>query len=317
MDANEYEGLSKSNAAKFRSYYENEYKTLYPAPKKQIVGLDWKFYTSVATGLATVILASLRTAQMFYFAAETSAQSWGLSEGGTELLSYGDALASMFAVEFGLVVTSAVKSVNEKKVPSWIYSVQIILLLVISVIAGVGQSLGLVQGISQDFLRIFSYILVFVLGVGASFAAWFSGEILGVQIQKYSELKAEAEKHFSEQMRIYSQNARKFWGQRTEQEKETSREHKKIVQNSPVLSSQRSSPRVQNRTGGGKVPIIFSEIEKFLVEQNRVPSFSELAEVLRTNHPEQNFSSNGYISTVRKNWLEANTEQAPEVSNES
>ena len=69
MDANEYECLSKANASKFRSYYENEYKTLYPIPIKEVIGLDWKFYGSVIISVSTVILASLRTAQMFFFAA--------------------------------------------------------------------------------------------------------------------------------------------------------------------------------------------------------------------------------------------------------
>lgn len=308
MDANEYEGLSKSNASKFRSYYENEYKTLYPIPKKEIVGLDWKFYGSVIISVSTVILASLRTAQMFFFAAETSSKLWGLGAAGTGLLSWFDAISAMIAVEGGITLVSAIKTSKAGEVNEGIYFWQVALLLLISVIAGFGQSLGLITGIDETFLLWFSYMLVFVLGVGASVAAWFAGEILGVQLQKFSVQKKSAEEKYSEEMKFYTQNARKFWKQRTEQEKEITREQKKIEPNPRMGTSQKSSPRVQNRTGGGKVPIIFSEIEKFLAEQNRIPSFTELAEVLRTNHPEQNFSSNGYISTVRKNWLEANTE---------
>ena len=317
MDANEYEGLSKSNASKFRSYYENEYKTLYPVPLKHIIGLDWKFWGLVITSVSTVVVAALRTAQMFYFAEELSSKFWTPDASGNWVLGFAGSFFSMMAFEGGLAFISAIKTAEKEKVESWVYNTQIALLLLISIVAGLGQSMGLVRNISPTLVENFSYFLVFVVGVGASIAAWLSGEILGVQLQKFSVKKKEAEEKFSEEMKFYTQNARKFWKQRTEQEKETSREQRKIEQNPRIETSLRSSPRVQNRTGGGKVPIIFSEIEKFLVEQNRIPSFSELAEVLRTNHPEQNFSSNGYISTVRKNWIEANTEQAPEVQNEN
>lgn len=313
MDALEYEGLSKSNASKFRSYYENEYKTLYPPPVKYIVGLDWKFYGSVVVSVFTVILASLRTAQMFYFAAETSSKLWGLGTAGTGLLAGFDALSAMIAVEGGISLGSAIKTSRAGEVNEDIYFWQVALLLLISIIAGFGQSLGLVTGIDKTFLLWFSYSLVFVLGIGASVAAWFAGEILGVQLQKFSVQKKEAEEKFAEQMKYYSQNARKFWIQKSEQEKENSREQKRIEHNKGTETSpKRNSIRTQNRTSTGKVPIIFSEIEKFWAEQNRVPSFSELAEVLRREHPEQNFSSSGYISTIRKQWIEENTEKEVE-----
>lgn len=313
MDANEYEGLSKSNASKFRSYYENEYKTLYPPPILHIVGLDWKFYGSVIVSVFTVILASLRTAQMFYFAAETSSRLWGLGTTGTGLLSGFDALSAMIAVEGGISLGSAIKTSRSGTVDESIYFWQVGLLLLISIIAGFGQSLGLVTGIDRTFLLWFSYLLVFVLGIGASVAAWFAGEILGVQLQKFSIQRFEAEQKYSEEMKFYSQNARKFWKLRTEEEKETEREQKRIDRTTGIPVPQRNFPRTQNRTSTGKVPIIFSEIEKFWAEQNRVPSFSELAEILRREYPEQNFSSSGYISTIRKQWIEENTEKEAEL----
>ena len=76
MDVNEYEGLTQNQAQKFTAYYENEYRTLYLPPEMEKVGFGWKFWLLTITSIATVIVASLRTAQMFYFTEQLSAQFW-------------------------------------------------------------------------------------------------------------------------------------------------------------------------------------------------------------------------------------------------
>lgn len=303
MDSKEYEGLSKNQAAKFRAYYENEYKSLFPFPEMKIVGLDWKFYWSIVVSAATVILASLRTAQMFYLAAETSAKSWGMDTNSLSTLSKGDALASMIAVEVGLVVISALKSVEKKNIPDWIYNAQIALLLLISVVAGLGQSVGLIHGISQDLLRIFSYILVLVLGVGASFAAWFSGEILGLQLQKYANLKLEASEKWEEHKRIHLQNGRKKFLEKSEKSENSQKSSPEVLP--PSEKSEKFSRSSPKKVGNSeKVSLIFAEMDKHYSETSgELLNFSTLASVLREKYPDKNFSSDGYISTVRKNWV--------------
>jgi hypothetical protein len=306
MDANEYEELSRSQAQKFRAYFENEYSALFPSPILKIEGLDWKFYGLVITSVATVIVAALRTAQMFYFAEELSASFWTPDVQGSHYLGISGAFFSMLAFEGGLAFISAIKTAEKEKVENWVYNTQIGLLLTISIFAGLGQSLGLIQGISDNFISNFSYFLVFVVGVGASVAAWLSGEILGVQLQKFSIRKREAEEKFSEQTRVYVQNARKKFSETLEQNRTTEQSTEL-----PKRTEQKSSPRTQNRISGEpseKVSLIFSELEKCRTEQNRVLPFAELTEVLRTNYPEQNFSSSGYISTKRTEWIESHPE---------
>jgi hypothetical protein len=308
MDAKEFEGLSHSQAAKFRAYYSNEYSALFPPPIVRIHGLDWKFYGLMVTSISTVIVAALRTAQMFYFAEEMSSQFWGLGTQGNFILGISGAFFSMLAFEGGLALISAIKTSDKSEISDNIYSLQIFLLLAISIFAGLGQSLGLVKNIPQEFMDVFTYLLVFVMGVGASFAAWFSGEILGVQLQKFSVRKAEAEERFLEQKRIHLQNARKNFLQKWETEKQNRTTEQK-PREIPTRTEQRSSPRVQNRTSGGiseKSSLIFSELEKCSTEQSKLLSFSELAEILREKYPEQNFSSSGYISTKRKEWIQNN-----------
>jgi len=305
MDAKEYEGLSRSQAAKFRIYYENEFSSLYPVPTMKIVGADWKFYGLVITSIATVIVAALRTAQMFYYAEELSSRFWTNAQQGNWILGISGAFFSMLAFEGGLAFIAAIKTAEKEKVNDWVYGVQIGLLLIISVFAGVGQSLGLIQGISESFLRNFSYFLVFVVGVGASFAAWLSGEILGVQLQRFSVRKVSAQEKFSEQNRIHIQNARKKFLEKSENEKQN-----RTTEQNSVKVLPRTSVRTQRTSGNisEKVSLIFSELEKVGAEENRLLPFAELANILREKYPEQNFSSNGYISTKRTEWINSHPE---------
>jgi len=214
----------------------------------------------------------------------------------------------MLAFEGGLALISAIKTAEKVEIAQWVYNTQIGLLLTISIFAGLGQSLGLIQGIGETFIQNFSYFLVFVVGVGASFAAWFSGEILGVQLQKFSLRKEEATEKFSEQSRIYIQNARKKFLENTEQNKEL------LPQPAEHRTSHRSSVRIPRlkRTShevSEKVSLIFSELEKAQAEENRILQFAELAELLRNKYPDQNFASDGYISTKRNDWLDQNSER--------
>lgn len=315
MNVVEFEGLSKAQAQKFKAYLENEYRTLYPPPKLKIVGLDWKFYGLVITSISTVVVAALRTAAMFYFAEVLSAKYWN-PEMDSVWLGRTGAVFSMLAFEGGLALIAAIKTSESRKVDDGVYFWYISLLILISIMAGLGQSVGLIQGISDQVLIFFSYSLALVVGVGASVAAWLSGEILGVQLQKFSEASTEANRIFSEENRIYMTNARKFWKQRTELNKAEEKEQKLLEreqrreQNSPELPRnlpKNFSPRTSvRRTENGtseKVSLILTELENHRTEHGKLLGFAELLENLRTKYPEQNFSSGGYVSTQRNKWI--------------
>lgn len=314
MDAIEYGELSKAQGAKFHAYYDLEYCALYPAPVLKVTGLDWKFYGLSITAGATVIVAALRTAQMFYFAEEMSSKFWTKTENGSPLLGWLGAFFSMLAFEGGLAFISAVKTAEKESIDERVYTWQIGLLLTISVFAGFGQSLGLIQGIDPEFVKYFSYFLVFIVGVGASFAAWFSGEILGVQLQKFSELKKQAEVEFSEQKSRHISQARKKFLEKWEEEKREKKllsepaEEKleKYVRN-PVLSSQRST---ENRNSPSqKAKIIWGEMAEAYENRNgEILSFSELKAVLQEKYPTENFTTDSLISKNRNIWIEKQKE---------
>jgi len=220
------EGMSKKEDAKFLDWFKNEYAALYPPPALEKINLNWKFQWSIVTSVATVILASLRTAQMFYNSAELSAVTWGIEASGIWIISVFDAFVSMLAVEGGLVVASAIRSNSKKTINEDIYLWQIGILVTISVMAGLGQSVGLVQNLPDGVLTFFSYALSFVLGVGASLAAWFSGEVLGVLLNTNEETNREAKETFQSAMEMYQKNARKFWKEKKEQERLEKQEEK-------------------------------------------------------------------------------------------
>lgn len=319
MDASEFSDLSRSQAAKFKAYFADggEYKTLYPPPVLQIEGLDWKFYGMIVTSVSTVIVAALRTAQMFYVAEELSSRFWTSSTNGIPLLGWTGAIFSMLAFEGGLAFISAVKTAEKEKVEDWVYSVQVGLLLTISIFAGIGQSLGLVKGISAVVVEYFSYFLILVVGVGASVAAGLSGEILGVLLQKYYLSSEKAKAEFKEQEKTYTKTARTFFLQKLENEKKgrTEQNGGSSQNTSPQEKFPRIEAHVQRTSARGtsgepsyKTSLIFSELENARTEQNKVLSYAELSEVLRMKYPEQNFSSGGNISTKRTEWINSHPE---------
>lgn len=200
---------------KFQEYLYTEYSELYPAPKLHLVGLDWKFYASVIVAVAALILAALRTASMFYAAALLSAKVFGIDAAwAVNTVSFLDALVAMVAIEGGLVVYSAIRAVQRGRVDGGLLSLQIALLVVVSVVAGLGQSLGLIQGLPEEWLVWFTYVLAIVLGVGASIVAWLSGEVLGVQILRFEEVKTAADEKLVKSQSSWISKARSLWKER-------------------------------------------------------------------------------------------------------
>jgi hypothetical protein len=58
---------------------------------------------------------------------------------------------------------------------------------------------------------VFSWIMAVILGAGASVVAWLSGEMLGVELLKYQEAAANAEKAYKGQETRWLNEARKHW----------------------------------------------------------------------------------------------------------
>jgi hypothetical protein len=185
--------------------------------------------------------------------------------------------------------------------------------------------LGLIKNVDQQLLQSFSYILTFVLGVGASFAAWFSGEVLGVLLNKYSEQNTELQDEYKKDIEQYQKTARKFWNELKEQNRQERTAEREQTQNryEPVRTQEpgQKEPRIHRtvRTTGQnqKVLAVFSELDGIYTEQNRIPGSTELLEILQNKYPELGFASKGYVSDIiNKKWIPSRQKIDPESKGE-
>lgn len=183
--------------------FREKYRALNPIPSKPSpVKQGWEFIAYIMVSVASVLLASMRTAEQFYRAAAFSA---------SPVLGYVEAFLAIFTVESGIVVYAAVLASRSKKISQWVLVFGIILLSAISITAGLGQSLHLATDLDPVFIHYTEYALLFLIGPGASVAALIGGHILGQQIslaaQQYENLLAEYQKTLDE----YSLKLKRAW----------------------------------------------------------------------------------------------------------
>jgi hypothetical protein len=170
--------------------YGNKYRALNPLPSKPSpVKQGWEFKAYLLVSIASVLLASMRTAEQFYRAAVFSSAA--------PILGYVEAFLAVFTVEAGIVVYAAVMASRSRKVSTWVLVVGIILLAAISITAGMAQSLHLATDVDPLITHYLEISLSLLIGPGASIAALIGGHILGQQIamaaQQYEQLLEEFE----------------------------------------------------------------------------------------------------------------------------
>lgn len=198
---------------KFQEYLP-VHEEIYPRPAKKKLTLGWAFWAAVSVAVAAIVLASLRTAHSFYTAAVLSAQIYSVDNPTViGFLSFTEAAAAMLAIEGGIVYGAVKRSQQKGKVHPKIFQAYLGLLILISIVAGLGQSLGLIVGLPEGILAGFSWVLAIVLGVGASIVAWLSGEMLGVEMLKFEQLKSAADKSYAAGNVRWLNAARKEWYQ--------------------------------------------------------------------------------------------------------
>lgn len=154
--------------------FKHKYLLQHPIKDKpRIVGLNWMFWIVLFVSGAQILLAALRTASIFYKAAEL---------GGSVPLAWAEAVLAVISVEMGLVIYSAIRAAKKKELSRDTSMMAILLMVAISVFAGLSQSINLITGIDPQFLRTIQYCVSFTIGIGASIIAWVGGDALGTQI---------------------------------------------------------------------------------------------------------------------------------------
>lgn len=166
----------------------------FPAPERPNIKLmnaiGWQFITILIQSVASIILAALRTAHMFFEAAAAV----------NVVVRYLDAGVSVFAIEFGVVIFSAIKAEIENRknteedlraalnINVKLLWTGIIACVLISAVAGLGTS---ISGFGIDATW-FEIVLTVVMGAGATIVAWVSGDILGAMVARLNNLRALA-----------------------------------------------------------------------------------------------------------------------------
>ena len=202
--------------------FKDKYQALNPMPvKPSPVKQGWEFTAYILVSVASVLLASMRTAEQFYRAAAFSANP---------ILGFVEAFLAIFTVEAGIVVYAAVLASRSKKISPWVLVTGIILLSLISITAGLGQSLHLATDLDPIFVRYTEYALLILIGPGASVAALIGGHILGQQIalagQQYDELLND----YEHEMDDYHTKLKRTW--------ERSPERKMVRMGKPVVTEE-------------------------------------------------------------------------------
>jgi len=248
--------LAEEEIRGFRIYRE-KYRALNPPPSRPSpVRQGWEFTAYILVCAASVLLASMRTAEQFYRAAAFSANP---------VLGFIEAFLAIFTVESGIVVYAAVLASRSKKISQWVLVLGIILLSAISITAGLGQSLHLATDLDPIFIRYTEYALLLLIGPGASVAALIGGHILGQQIAIAAQEYENMVKEYEAELEEYNNRIKRAWD-RSEERKvvrlAANLSHNVLEEESHVTSS------------------ISSEVTKWLLMNGKTPFDHDLDPVI-------------------------------------
>ncbi len=224
------EALSQQEEEAFALYRRRFVQQHPPPSEKEAGGLGWKFVALLITSLGAVALATLRTMDIFYNAALLS---------GNMYIAVGEAVAVIVAIEGGIVVWSAVRASSKGDVGLGKLGFGIILAVLISTFAGLGQSLHLIDNINPVVLEYFQYALTITIGIGASLIAWIGGEVLGGQLAQAAERKENAHLSYRERAGSYNEKLLASWNRSPE---------RKMVRGELTSGSVVPNDRTNNRT---------------------------------------------------------------------
>jgi len=261
------------------SEYLPQHAEVYPRPIKKLPALGWEFWISVFVAVAAIVLAALRTAHTFFLAAQLSTQVYGLENGFlVNAISLTEAAAAMVAIEGGIVYGAVKRAKHHAKVNGRVFLVYLGLLVLISMVAGLGQSLSLVVGLPEAVQVYFSWFMAIILGTGASIVAWLSGEMLGVELVKFEQAQANADATFQRMSTRWLNGARQAWKDAQKQPGPN------IIVTPRIETQDKAARRIQ------------AFIDRVTLTENRMPAVEEISSATGLG-PEY---VNGVLQMMRK-----------------
>lgn len=172
--------------------------------KPSNTSLGWMFYFMAVILVSQVLLAALRTSDVFYVAAYESS--------GSANLARAEAFLAIIAIELGMVAYAMQDAVRNKRTEGINgATTAIIVMLGISIAAGLLQSISIIQNIHPTFLRYLQYSVSVAIGVGASYVAFIGGKYLGVQIVIHQLEQENINAEYQEYLDEYNDALRRSW----------------------------------------------------------------------------------------------------------
>jgi len=262
--------LSKTTHGEEEAFllFKHKFELLSPPPKIPVVsgGLGTQFWIYFIVSMAQVVLAALRTADQFYKAAFLS--------GNGDMFAKFEAIISLVAIEGGLVVLATLRAANKKHYSERSSVIGMVMMAAISTLAGLGQSINLVENVNPDILLYLQYVLAIVLGVGVTIIALIGGDVLGGLIVKTSERIEGAEDKYTDDLRKYNDGLLSAWNKSAE---------RKISRGEITGASSsfsRTNERTSNLINAGqseKKDRVLKYVDEVSAKEGRVPGPSEIS----------------------------------------
>lgn len=192
--------------------YKQRYTAQVPPPAKASVAIwqtiGWQLILILLQAIGAIGLAALRTAEMFYLA----------SAGANVNIRRAEAVLAILAIEFGIVVFAAIRAeadnrnlsddekLNTIKISTWWLVVGEVVMLAISIVAGLGVSFnGFNVGVD------FSGVLAVTIGAGASIVAAVAGMVIGAMLARWSNVRDAADIKYRNAYADWEQGLRDSW----------------------------------------------------------------------------------------------------------
>jgi hypothetical protein len=238
----------------------------------------------------------------------------------------GEALLSGLVVELGMVVFAAIlakkryerqekarkeqaaqegtryRSDKTVDINSWVVAVGLGLMALISMAAGLHQSVRIIENVSEGFVQTLSYGLGVAIGIGITVIAVIAGDILGQQLAIITAGYADRAADYEEDVENYQSELEDAWAR--SDERRVIRAEVRAAARSTSVSTSVTEESLRLNGGGafgtGRRPAVNTErvyqyMDQILSTENRIPSYSEVQQVLGL--------ASSTASTLRKQWM--------------
>lgn len=266
--------------------WREQYIRTHPIREKpKNASLGWMFWFMMLILVSQILLAALRTSDIFYVAAYESS--------GNTILAFSEAGLAIMAIEVGMVFYAVQDTIRKHVTEEIKGSVPVMFVMLgISIGAGLLQSISIVENINPQFLLYLQYAVSISIGVGASFVAYIGGKYLGAQIVLRQNEQNQLDEEYQLYLDEYNAAMVRSWNASKE---------RKIARQGLVISEQRA-PVSETFGNFQKVSVDWRNLsrqeQEMVAEMSRVDVMHEFGVSERTaynwkQYAEELFGSNG------------------------